>query len=266
MTVQSKVNLADGMVSPSPPRELKHERSNDDEEESTRRVLQRTEKDKDGDEETPSMKKLVLENLQSDNTKILEQALYQIRVNMRAENAAEASKEFYRLGGHSIVVLCVMRKHPTCVGIQEQAIAVIANVAFMGEFKVVLAEVNAMQAVLEAMNTFQNERLIQYYGLQALINFIDGNDVNARNLAVDAKGVPAILKAMHGFSGDEEIVRKGCSVVSSLCRMKDLWEPIFDTDALTALAKARDTHKKNDCIRKYVTKAMKIFSEYSQSL
>lgn len=247
----------------------KRERSDDDEDESIRRVLQRTQANKNNydEEESRSLKQLVLEDLKSDDETVLENVLENIsRALYNGEKAAaqlaKIQQDFFILGGHVIVVR-LMQDHPYCQGIQEQGIRVITNAIYRNKgLQNAVVKVDGIEATLVAMKWFPNNWYIQRNGLQAFINIIHSDDGNAKSFVLDLKGVPIILGAMVRFSDNDDIAARGCAAVSSLCRLEELRKPIFETNALSVLANARDTFREHSQIEFNVGKAMASFAAY----
>lgn len=262
MSSQTSVTNETGLASQQ--QGIKREQS-DDGEESTRRVSQRTDENQE-DAVTRSMKQLVLEDLQSDDVKVIEKVLEQLRKAMRSGN--EGIQEFFFLGGQSSVI-AVMRKHQNCHAILMECFNVVTDATCMSEdLQNAFRKVGGIEAVLAAMEKFPNDRNIQFSGLLSLANLCCHNEANAKTLVTDLNGVSAILKSMHIFSNDEDVASAGCLALRNLCCHKvNLIKPIFFyADTFTALAKARDAFKENEKIHDNVTEAIRMYAVWHHDL
>lgn len=256
------------MTSAQASRGVKREHLDDDEKERPRHVLQRTDNGTDFKDETQSLK-LLLKDLHRGDEDALEKTLKQVwDILYQDGNDAyqmKKAQDFFNFGGHASVV-SLMENHSHCESIQEYGVSVIHVVIYQNvHIANTVQKADGVEVVMGAMKRFGNNREIQYRGLYALYDMFPGN-ASARTLAVDQNVISIILDSIKEFPNDVEIVLLGCKLLLSLCRIKKLLKPIFDTNALTTLANVRDSHKENKKIGMAVAIFMSYFVEYQKTV
>ena len=243
----------------SPPSGGKRERSND-EEEPPRRVLQRTqETNNDATEEKKSMDDLVLHDLRSDDEEVLEKALFDLWLAtyyVNDEKRAKNQRDFFQLGGHSIVVM-IMDEYPHCKDLQERGIKVLMEASYENtELQTAIAKVKGIQAIVNAMKKYPTDQGIIHAGLGALINLTANDEANAELLVKKLDAMPFVIERINASMHDEEVIERACGLLTILCAFRNLRKPILAAKALSALAQAIEHHHNNGDIHSSARKAM----------
>lgn len=236
----------------SPPVRVKRERS--DEEETGRRVSQRT-------EDAPTSIAGLVKDLKSADEEVLEASIHKLVNLLYDEDDRETKKRqklFYQVGGQAKVV-DLMNEHADCYAIQKYGISVLRNATYKNqELKVAVAVANGIQAILAAMKKFPSERDIQRYGLRVLFYITtSGSSRKANTLVTKVNDVPFIISQMDHFSDDAAITEWACKLLNNLTLHSHLIDHIRGTKAMIALATACHNHKGVNEIQKYARKVQR---------
>lgn len=122
-----------------------------------------------------------------------------------------------------------------------------------------------LESILAAMNKFVDYRLLQSNALKALYYMTRNDDIIAKTVVANVESLAAILRAMSGFWRKERVVMYGCMLLASLCRVRELRSTLFNANALSIVAKARDTYKENDDISDSLITFMNALNQHSHS-
>lgn len=259
MAKQTAAN--DGTRAVSPFQGVKHERS-DDEDQEPRLVVKRTDgqtdSPKNGDDgNVASVAECVKAISRTEDTKVL-------RANMRmllkcmctgAYFFDEKQQEFLRLGG-PLTIVNVMTKHQDDHIVQQRGIKVLAGATFGNdEAKAVIADADGIQAILKAMSRHPETNEIQKFGLGALRN-LSRLAKNAETMVRSLNALPAIINVMNNFWDNIDSVVEAIELLFSISKCENLRKPMVDANVASALVRAIEGHKNNDRIQKSARKAM----------
>lgn len=208
-----------------------------------RRVRQRMERVQ---ETKAFMRKVVLDDLYSNDTAVLQRALSMLADDLYTgkdyERRAENQDAFFQVGGH-LAVVKVMNAH-YCPEIQKQGLRVLINATCdHPELQTAVAEVGGMLAILDAMNKHPLDGKIQRNGLHALVNLVSKDEENAELLVTHHDAARFICNTINNFMEDNRrVVAEGCMLLHVLCSIDHLRQPLFHAKALSLLAIAIETH------------------------
>jgi hypothetical protein len=267
MTTLKEEIKSQGTRTVSPPG-VNHERSHD--EESTRRVAQRTEPDtpQEPDEEEniteEVMINIVTEDLRSDNEEMLERVLLTLKTylygkdGMSGAERKKAREAFCQVGG-PLAVVRVMKEHPNGTMLQIHGINILWGAAFNNPYcQTAVAKVGSVQAILVAMDRFSCDKSVISNGFGALRDIVLENELNAALLATKISGIPALVKRMTECKADEDIIRRACQLLKHLADFEQLRQSLVDAKVLITLAHGIDDHKDNDDIQEAARQTMKL--------
>jgi chromosome segregation and condensation protein ScpB len=250
--------ISEGTRIVSPPR-IKRERSDD--EEPARRVAQRTEEEAEeiSDE---FMRKIVLEDLWSDDEETLDQTMkrlvkYMDKADSRVR-CVEKQNAFFEVGGH-LAVVRTMKGRPTHKNLQISGIFLLGIAAYENPLiQTAIGMVEGVQAILAAMQTFSSEGDVIGSGFGALCNIVCHHEANANLLVKKIGAIPFLVERMTEFKADQTIMRRACKMLRNASRFEPLREAIVNADALLALGSAIKSHKDNAQIRHVTREAMQL--------
>jgi len=266
----------DGMVKPgvtgsrpvSPPVRVKREGSEDGQEE-TRRVAQRTEENQTANgtlagpapviDAVASIKEYVKtvsksedENVIKDNMEKLGDALFE------EEQRAEKKRAFLCVGG-PITIVTKLNKYKNNEYIESNGICVLVNATWKdmnNQLRSVIADVDGIEAIVEAMTIHSASSVIQRRGLMALRN-ISILEENAEKLVLEIGIIPMIIQVMTMFSDNVEVTTIACDLLKKLGSYEKLHKSMVDANVLSALARAIEQHENNEEVQRRARRAMK---------
>jgi hypothetical protein len=216
---------------------VKHKRS-DAEVEPAQRVLSALRASVANPISTLKIKKLVLEDLQSDDKLILIATMRQLKfaVNVKSgQFRAENAKEIYLLDGQNRV-FDVMEKHADEKILQELGLFILANSASSYYALVpAIVNINGMGKIQEALTQNGNERSIQINGFSLLHNLVCNRRVYAEQLVVDYSMAPLIIQRMNEYKHDAGVLYAACNLLKVLCGWENLQMPLLRAKAAFAL-------------------------------
>lgn len=243
---------------------LKRDRSDEDDESPSsspdaKRTARRISNAKE-EQIGPSLAKLVLALLQTDDEAVLVKAIPNLLVALHEreqEKRLEKQQEFYQAGGH-LAVVTVMHKHPHVQLLQQSGIIVLLHASYRNNvLRQAIGKVEGIQAILKAMKNFSQVRDVQFQGLQALVS-LASEKPNGEMMVVRLQAMPFLLDKMKQYSEEEEILRWSCELLKRLARFNRLRRTIFEANAVDTLVIVMNSHKENVKIQKAAREAMKL--------
>jgi hypothetical protein len=217
---------------------VKHKRSDTEVEPAAQRVLSALRVSVANPISTLKLKKLVLEDLQSDDKLILIATMRQLKfaVNVKSgQFRAENAKEIYLLDGQ-VRVFDVMEKHRDEKILQELGLFILANAASTYCALVpAIVNINGIGKIQEALTQNGNERSIQINGFSLLHNLVCNHRAYAELLVVDYSMAPLIIQRMNEYKHDAGVLYAACNLLKVLCGWENLQMPLLRAKAAFAL-------------------------------
>lgn len=237
----------------------KRERSDDEEEQETRRVSQRTNGDTmtATDDANKSIKQYVNALARSNDEGVITEKMRELlEILFNESNPLESHQEAFDRVGGPLAVVVAMEKYPDCKVLQRNGMSVLVSAKHKNdELTSVVGEVGGIQAVVAAMKRFPTWKGIIQLSLGALGNLAT-HSANAKVLVLGTDAVTCIISAMNKFQDSADIVSQGCEVLLNLSSVEDLKMPLREANVRTALAAAMDGHKGDDEIQNRAGQAM----------
>ena len=174
----------------------KRDRSSDDDD-GTRRVAQRT----DNNDAAVSIKKLLFKKLQSEDKNVVFNALKSLVDAIKDDDEvkrAENQAEFVKFGGHSLVVVA-MKKYTDSRNVLCGCVRVLARATYKNDqVKGHVADVDGIEAIVDAMKKYPEDAGIMDAGFSALMN-LSGVEDNANLMVNELCITPFIVGRMKHF-------------------------------------------------------------------
>jgi hypothetical protein len=99
-----------------------------------------------------------------------------------------------------------------------------------------VGRVGGIEVILEALQYFKGEIIVQKYGCHALMNLMWECRQNV-DIFVRQKGVPIVIETMKRFSADGELQKYGCGIVGHICVLQpEYHRHVIDAGGLVAVA------------------------------
>lgn len=237
----------------TPDHGVKRTHSEDGDEESTRRVARRTDNDSKPDPNAMLFRKFRLQDLQSENKKILAKTLDHI-VSVLREDDEEADEEFFVLGGHEHVVR-IMKDYINCKKLQEKVLNILIFATLDSEaFQAAIAEAGGLQALLAVLNRYHSDTAFVLTGLQ-ILHQMCYFEVYAELLVTQTNGVAFLTKAFQTFRNDKQVVFECCSFLNCLVR-EQLRGPLIEANVVKCLKHAMQQYPNNVNIKRSAQSAL----------
>ena len=198
-------------------------------------------------------------DMRSDDKDVLKHALASLVDSLYEEDSKKRLAKqtaFFEVCGHSAVVT-VMTKHAECSVLQELGIVVLTNATRDNQaVKAAVEKVEGVEAILGAMKMFRNDRNIQCNGIGALLNLSD-HLTSGKEFVKDLYGLPFVLDIMKTNKNDDDLICWACKMIKKLARSEELRKSLVDSNVISSLAVALDSHKAHAGIQRDVREAFK---------
>jgi len=199
-----------------------------------------------------SLKKLITEDLWSDNASTVEHSLRKLSAILGKD--ARSRTMIFKAGGH-LAIVQAMKKHRKNAAVQGEgcralgiaAEEMVNNGSDKRPNENAIAMVGGMDAVLYAMQQFKQEEQIQDFGCGALQN-LTGLRENAQQLC-DRDGLNVVLGAMRAFPHSRLVQESGCWTIVNLCLRKENKHRIEKAKCFSTVAAILDNHPRADQVK-----------------
>jgi hypothetical protein len=263
-----KPGVTDGPRPVSPPVRVKREGSEDGQEE-TRRVAQRTEENQTANgtlagpapviDAVASINGYVKTISKSDNENVIKDTMIKLADSLSEEDQRPEKKRAFLSVGGPITIVTKLDKYTNNEYIESNGIRVLINATWKdvnNQLRSAIADVDGIEAIVEAMTIHSASSEIQRRGLSALRN-ISILKENAEKLVLEIEIIPMIIQTMTIFSDDVEVTTKACGLLKKLSSYEKLHKPMVDAKVVSALARAIEEHENNEDIQHRARKAIK---------
>ena len=263
-----KPGVTDGPRPVSPPVRVKREGSEDGQEE-TRRVAQRTEENQTANgtlagpapviDAVASINGYVKTISKSDNENVIKDTMIKLADSLSEEEQRPEKKRAFLCVGGPITIVTKLDKYTNNEYIESNGIRVLINATWKdvnNQLRSAIADVDGIEAIVEAMTIYSASSEIQRRGLSALRN-ISILKENAEKLVLEIEIIPMIIQTMTIFSDDVEVTTKACGLLKKLSSYEKLHKPMVDAKVVSALARAIEEHENNEDIQRRARKAIK---------
>jgi hypothetical protein len=266
--IMMKPGVTDGPRPVSPFVRVKREASEDGQEE-TRRVAQRTEENQTANgtlagpapviDAVASINGYVKTISKSDNENVIKDTMIKLADSLSGEEQRPEKKRAFLSVGGPITIVTKLDKYTNNEYIESNGIRVLINATWKdvnNQLRSAIADVDGIEAIVEAMTIHSASSEIQRRGLSALRN-ISILKENAEKLVLEIEIIPMIIQTMTIFSDDVEVTTKACGLLKKLSSYEKLHKPMVDAKVVSALARAIEEHENNEDIQHRARKAIK---------